>query len=453
MDWSVRVLMPESFISSIGLLAAGPDHLDLPVWTVTPFALLLLAIALLPLLAEHFWHDDRNKAIVVALLSVPVVAYLAYLRLTTGQHTLYPLVHELGKYASFIILIGSLYVVAGGVVIRGGIRATARNNTLLLAIGALLANFIGTTGSSVLLIRPFLRINSERKSAAHLPVFFIFLVSNMGGCLTPMGDPPLFMGYLNDVPFFWTLHLWPEYLVAIGLVLMVFFVWESLALRGTKPSAVKEEPIRLDGNINLLFLGGILAAVVVECDWLPMWDLFGGELTMLVLAVLSLWLTPKKLRQDNNFNWRPVVEVAIVFAGVFVTMVPALQLLEARGQDFGLRQPWQFFWTTGLLSSALDNAPTYLAFGTVASGSNDFGLLVADRVPGLDGPAVLRAISCGAVFFGALTYIGNGPNFMIKAICEQAGFRPPSFFTYLLYSGAVLLPIFLLLTVLFYRTA
>jgi Na+/H+ antiporter NhaD/arsenite permease-like protein len=449
--------------------AAGPEPLQLPPWTVVPFALLLLCIAVLPLTAWHFWHNDRNKAIVVLLLALPVVLYLAYLRVTTGQHTLYPLVHELGKYASFIILLGALYTVAGGIVVHGDLAPTPLTNAGILAAGAVLANVIGTTGASVLLIQPFLRINRGRKNNVHLPVFFIFLVSNLGGCLTPLGDPPLFMGYLNGVPFTWTLGLWPEYLVVNGLVLGVFVVLDARALRGEPAStqpvswtgeegalpASKPEPVRLGGKLNLLFLAGIMGAVLIESDWLPtrldqLWELFGGELFMLAMAGLSLYFTPRALRDANGFTWTPITEVAILFAGIFITMVPALDLLQVHGRNLGLAQAWHYFWATGLLSSALDNAPTYLAFATTAAGSNEFHLLVENQVAGLDGPLVLRAISCGAVFMGALSYIGNGPNFMVKAIAQQGGYRPPSFFGYSLYAGLVLGPVFVLVTVLFY---
>ena len=438
--------------------AAGHELLDLPFWSVGPFVLLLLCIAVLPLAAEHFWHQDRNKGIVVAVLATPVVLYFVYLQLATGQHALAPLAHELIKYASFIIMLGSLYTVAGGVVIRGDLRPTPLNNTVILAVGALLANLIGTTGASVLLIRPFLRINAGRQNNVHLPLFFVLLVSNLGGCLTPLGDPPLFMGYLNGVPFAWTLGLWRQWLFVNGVVLAVFVVWDALALRREPTplaSVGNEDPIRVDGKINFLFLAGVMAAVLIGADWMPpvldrLWEICGGELMMLVMAVLSLYFTPRTLREANRFTWAPITEVAVLFAGIFVTMVPALQLLEVHGRQLGLTQPWQFFWVTGLLSSALDNAPTYLAFATMAAGSNDFNVLVANQAPGLNGPMVLQAISCGAVFMGALTYIGNGPNFMVKAIAEQAGYRPPSFFGYSLLAGAVLLPVFVLVTVLFF---
>ena len=456
--------MHRATLAILGLLAlpaaahaAGHDPLDLPAWSVTPFALLLLAVAVLPAVAGRFWHNDRNKALVVAALVLPLVAYLAYLRLTTGKQTLYPLAHELAKYASFIILLGSLYVVSGGLVVRGEVRPTPAANTAILAFGSLLANVVGTTGASVLLIRPLLRVNRARRHTAHLPVFFIFTVGNLGGLLTPLGDPPLFMGFLNGVPFTWTLRLWPEWLVANGAVLSVFFAWDSLAARREKAGAWtpagKPEPVRLEGSVNLPLLAGILAAVVFEPTWPTPWDVIGGEVVMLTMGLLSLWLTPKGLRAANDFTWAPLVEVAVLFAGIFVTMVPALDLLAIHGRGLGLTRPWHYFWLTGVLSSWLDNAPTYLAFATLAAGGGDFAVLVDNRAAGLDGPHVLAAVSCGAVLMGALTYVGNGPNFMVKAIADHAGYRTPSFLGYLLYSSAVLLPVFALITLLFFRAA
>jgi Na+/H+ antiporter NhaD/arsenite permease-like protein len=451
--------MPGLLLSPAMASAAGHAPLHVPVWSVVPFVLLLLGIALLPLVAGHFWHNDWNKALIVFLLSVPVILYFIYLQWIEGQPALSPLLHELGKYAAFIVMLGALYTVAGGIVIRGDLNATPLANTAFLCLGALLANLIGTTGASVLLIRPFLRVNSGRRNSVHLPVFFIFLVSNLGGLLTPLGDPPLFMGYLHGVPFTWTLRLWPEYLLVNGTVLAVFLTWDTLAMRGESPAAVqqaaKPEPLRVEGKINLLFLAGIMGAVLVGEEWLPpvlreLWPLFGGELAMLLMAYLSLRFTPGALRSANGFAWTPILEVAILFAGIFVTMVPALLLLETHGHELGLTEPWQFFWVTGFLSSTLDNAPTYLAFATMAAGSTEFNLLVENQVPGLDGPMILRAISCGAVFMGALTYIGNGPNFMVKAIAEQAGYRPPSFFGYTIYAALILLPVYVLVTFLFF---
>jgi len=327
---------------------------------------------------------------------------------------------------------------------------------LFLAMGAVLANLIGTTGASVLLIRPVLRINSERQHTAHLPIFFIFTVSNLGGLLTPLGDPPLFLGFLNGVPFSWTLTLWPEWLLVNGVVLTLFLIWDTIA-HGREPARAsardksEAEPLRLRGLVNILFLAGIMGGVLLQGTLpSPRGEVAGGAV-MLAMAVLSLLFTPRGLRAANAFTWEPIAEVAILFAGIFVTMVPALEILAGHGGALGISQPWQFFWLTGILSAFLDNAPTYLTFATMAAGSEDFALLVHGQVPGLDGPLVLKAISCGAVFMGALTYIGNGPNFMVKAIADAAGYRTPSFFGYLAYSCLILLPVFVLVTILFFR--
>lgn len=434
--------------------AAGAVPLDISSWSVAPFAMLLLAIAVLPHAAERFWHDDRNKALVATAFAIPTIAYLAYVQFATGQPALAALGHEMSQYVSFILLLGALYVVAGGVALEGDLVATPRTNTALLALGSVLANLVGTTGASMLLIRPVLRANHERKHVAHLPVFFIFTVGNLGGLLTPLGDPPLFLGFLNGVPFAWTLTLWPQWLLANGLVLAIYFVWDTLAFRCESPGAGDDtacQPLRLRGAVNLPLLLGITGTVLLQ-GWLPgPWgDVTGGAL-LLLLALLSLWRTPAGLRAANGFTWRPLAEVAILFAGIFVTMVPALELLARHGKALGVSRPAPFFWLTGGLSAVLDNAPTYLTFATLAAGSGDFGPLVRDEVPGLDGPLVLAAVSCGAVFLGALSYIGNGPNFLIKAIADEAGFRTPSFAGYLAYSFLVLLPVFVLLTVLFFN--
>jgi Na+/H+ antiporter NhaD/arsenite permease-like protein len=436
----------------MAILAAADQPLDLPVWSVGPFVLLLLAIAVLPLAAGPWWHHNRHKALVATAFALPAAAYLGYVQAATGQPALAALGHELGQYVSFIILLGSLYVVSGGIVLSGDIQARPLTNTAFLALGAALANLIGTTGASVLLIRPLLRINNERQNTRHLPVFFIFTVSNLGGLLTPLGDPPLFLGFLNGVPFTWTLTLWPAWLVVSGVVLVTFLIWDTIAYRRESPGAVARdvrevEPLRLRGLVNFLLLGGVIAAVLLQ-GTLPS---PAGEILMLAMAVLSLLLTPRGLRQANAFTWEPIVEVAILFLAIFVTMVPPLALLGRHGRELGVSQPWQFFWLTGVLSAWLDNAPTYLTFATLAAGSTDFGLLVRGEVAGLDGPLVLKAISCGAVFLGALTYIGNGPNFMVKAIAEEAGYRTPSFFGYLGYSCVILMPVFVLVTVLFFR--
>jgi Na+/H+ antiporter NhaD/arsenite permease-like protein len=324
----------------------------------------------------------------------------------------------------------------------------------------------------MLLIRPVLQINSERKNTRHLPVFFIFIVCNLGGLLTPLGDPPLFLGFLNGVDFFWTLRLWPQWCVVNGLALLVFWCWDSYAYRHESAAALAEdrghiEPLRLKGKLNFLLLAGIVAAALLQSERfsvpvenglrllvpLPANALASpfGEGLMALMALLSWWLTPKQLREANGFGWGAILEVAILFAGIFITMVPALALLTVHGKTLGVTQPWEYFWLTGGLSSFLDNAPTYVTFATLAAGSSDFSLLMAPQGAVPNGPKILEAISCGAVFMGANTYIGNGPNFMVKAIADQAGYPTPSFFGYMAYSGAVLLPVFGLVMLLFFR--
>lgn len=444
-----------------GALAAEGAGFNPSAWMVLPFGLLLLLIAVLPLVAGHFWHPNRNKAMIVGLVGLPVVGYLVW----QGPGAQHALVHELSQYASFIILLAALYTVSGGIVLKGDIQATPVTNTIFLALGAVLANFIGTTGASVVLVRPVLRINRQRQQVRHLPIFFIFIVSNVGGLLTPLGDPPLFLGFLNGVGFFWTLSLWPPWLLVNGGLLALFLLWDIRAYRRETPAALardlaEQTPLRVHGLFNLLFLAGILAAVLLQsatvgqglAGWLsrffPCPDLTltfpSGELFMAAMAVLSLLATPRRFRKANAFSWGPIVEVAVLFAGIFVTMVPALEWLQLHGSEFGVTHPWQFFWLTGGLSSVLDNAPTYLTLAQLAASPHELGWLVENR------PALLQAISCGAVFMGAMTYIGNGPNFMVKAIAEEAGFVLPSFFGYAAYSILILVPFFVLVTLVFF---
>jgi Na+/H+ antiporter NhaD/arsenite permease-like protein len=439
-----------------------PPLQPVPVWSVAPFVLLLLAIAVLPLVAGHFWHSNRNKAVVSALFAAPVAVLMLYLGATKDARYTHLLVHELEEYGSFILLLASLYTVSGGIVLKGDIQGKPLTNTGFLAFGAVLANLIGTTGASMLLIRPVLRINQERKNTRHLPVFFIFVVSNLGGVLTPLGDPPLFLGFLKGVPFFWTLRLWPHWLLTNALVLLIFLIWDTRAYRRERPEQIAEdvrriEPLRVRGLYNLLFLAGILAGVLLQAtnfhNWLsqhfdcpdPQFFKLGGTLLMAAMAFASWLSTPRPLRKDNGFTWGPIIEVAVLFAGIFVTMVPALNLLAHLGQKEVISQPWEYFWLTGLLSSFLDNAPTYVSFAAMAARNpEDFSQLATNS------PELLAAISCGAVFMGANTYIGNGPNFMVKAIADEAGARTPSFFGYMLYSGLILLPVFGLVTVVFF---
>lgn len=428
----------------------GPQ-LEVPIWSVIPFVGLLLSIAILPLVAERFWHKNRNKALVSGLLSLPVILYFFHLEWNYHLPALHALQDSLHEYLAFIILLGSLYTVSGGIVVDINTRPKPLVNVSILGIGAVLANLIGTTGASMLLIRPFLRINKSRNRTRHLPIFFIFIVSNLGGLLTPLGDPPLFLGFLRGVPFFWTLQLWPQWLVANGIVLMIFLVWDMAAYQRERDGKIAppEEPnlgpkLKIRGGINWLFLGGILVGVFLKALLKETPFELASEGTMLGMGVLSLVLTPRGLREANAFSWVAITEVAVLFIGIFITMVPALKLLDMHGASFGLTEAWQFFWLTGALSSFLDNAPTYLTFATLASAGHSLEWLVQNH------PNLLAAISSGAVFMGSMTYIGNGPNFMVKAISDEAGYRTPSFFGYMLYSILILLPTFGLITFLFF---
>jgi Na+/H+ antiporter NhaD/arsenite permease-like protein len=407
----------------------------LPLYATLPFVAMLLAIAILPLAAPHWWEPNRNKLIVSAGLGLPVlVLYLG--RQPTA------LVHMAGDYVSFVVLLGGLYAIAGGILLRGDLEATPAVNGTFLGAGALLASLIGTTGATMLLIRPLLQTNRERRHATHTVVFFIFLVGNVGGMLTPLGDPPLFLGYLAGVPFTWPLRLWPPWLTMVAGLLGVYLAWDWLLHRREAPAALRRdrariEPLRVDGGLNALGLLGVVAAVALLSA--P-----GREIAIVALAALSLRRTPATIRRANQFTAGPMVEVAVLFLGIFLTMIPALELLHQRGGEMGVRTPAQFFWATGVLSSFLDNAPTYLAFLALAQ-----GLGLPAEVAGVP-HAILAGISVGAVAMGANTYIGNAPNFMVKAIAEARGVRMPTFVGYMVYSGAVLLPLFALVTRLFF---
>jgi len=407
----------------------------LPLYTVLPFAAMLLAIALFPLWLPHWWESSRSKLVVAVVLGAPVLAL--YLARDPAA-----LAHAAGDYVSFIILLAGLYVISGGILLTGDLEATPRVNTAFLAAGTLLASLVGTTGASMLLIRPLLQTNRERARVTHTVVFFIFLVSNIGGMLTPLGDPPLFLGYLQGVPFAWTLGLWGPWLTMTVSLLLLYYVWDTRHhAHETRAALLRDhtqiEPLRIRGALNGLWLAGVVAAVAFL-------HAPGRELAILALAGISLWRTPKAIRRANQFTAAPMVEVAVLFLGIFLTMIPALELLHMRGGELGVREPWQFFWTAGTLSSFLDNAPTYLAFLALAQ-----SLGLPAQVVGVP-HVILAAISVGAVAMGANTYIGNAPNFMVKAIAEAAGVRMPSFFGYMAYSGAVLLPLFAIVTLLFF---
>ena len=409
---------------------------DVPIYWVTPFVLLLLSIALIPLFLPHFWEKHFNKAGVALVLAVPVALFL----LASNPASL---VDTLREYMAFIVLGGSLYIIAGGVDLEGDLRATPLINTTFLAVGAVLASLIGTTGASMVLIRTFLKTNQERKNTAHLPLFFIFIVSNMGGLLTPIGDPPLFLGFLRGVPFFWTLlHLFPIWALANGILLTTFFLFDSMKYRKESPQSLRldkahVEPLKLKGGFNFLLLLGVVGGVFLPS---PL-----RETEMICMALASLWLTPKKIRKQNGFNFHPLIEVALLFAAIFITMVPALDLLKLHAPELGITAPVHFYWFSGMLSSFLDNAPTYLTFFSLAQGLHLSGASVVGITP-----AILAAISAGSVMMGANTYIGNPPNFMVKAIADNSGLKTPSFIGYMLYSLLFLTPIYLLITFLFF---
>ncbi len=401
---------------------------------VLPFVALLLVVAVAPLVAPHAWESNARKLAVAVALGLPVAVLYV-------QHAPAALEHTLRDYLSFMVLIGSLFVISGGILLDGDLEATPAVNTSILGLGALVASLIGTTGASMLLIRPLLKTNRQRRHVAHTVVFFIFLVSNIGGSLTPLGDPPLFLGYLKGVPFSWTLRLAPAWAFTTGILLGVYFLWDWRARRREAPGLLLldralQRPLRLRGWLNLLLLGGIIAAAATL-------ESPGRELVMGSLAIAALALTPDGVRHANHFSYRPILEVAAIFLGLFLTMLPALDLLLARGARLDFDEAWQYFWATGLLSSFLDNAPTYLVFLALAQAQG-----LAPEVVGVP-HEILTAISLGAVFMGANTYIGNGPNFMVRAIAENRGVHMPGFAGYMLYSGAVLLPVFALVSLVF----
>ncbi len=415
----------------------------MPILTAVPFIALLLAVAALPLAAPQWWHKNRNKGLLVVLLSTPIVIYL-------GLHEPHLLTEKAREYLSFIVFIGALFVITGGIHIRGSLAGTPLVNTGVLGVGAVLANVLGTTGASVLLIRPLLRANKRRKRVAHIVIFFIFIVANCGGALTPIGDPPLLLGFLRGVPFTWTLGLWPQWLLMNASLLVIFNLWDQVALNRDErelPGAqheevMKHEPLRIEGAVEMLVLAAVIVTILISPP--------GRDVLIAVLALIGFFAESQDRRALNAFTFGPLIEVAVLFAGIFATMTPVLEMLNAWAQrpDFALHTPAQFFWATGALSSVLDNAPTYLAFAAAAAGLQN--IAPHGTYIGMIEPSLLAAISTGAVFMGANTYIGNAPNFMVKAIAEENGVRMPSFFGYTLYSCGILLPLFVVVAVVFF---
>jgi Na+/H+ antiporter NhaD/arsenite permease-like protein len=449
------------------------EHMNLgeilSLYSTIPFIGILLSIALFPLFAPTFWHHHFGKvsAFWAAVIAVPMLVTYKGAALHSFLHII------IADYIPFIILLWGLFTVSGGILLRGTLRGSPLVNTIMIAIGTILASWMGTTGAAMLLIRPFLRANNYRKNRAFMVVFFIFLVANIGGALTPVGDPPLFLGFLHGVPFFWTFHILPHMIFVVVVLLAVYFVIDTLYYRKEEvPEVIDEgerEPLRLVGSYNFIFLAGIVGSVIFSglVDWGEVGTLgiprsvqeWVRDVFIIIMGILSLIATPTRIREDNEFTWFPIQEVAYLFAGIFVTMTPCLELLlagtkGALGFIIGaVEEPFHYFWITGILSSFLDNAPTYLTFFSSALGKFYAGVPEAMAVSKLiaENPVYLMAISAGAVFFGANTYIGNAPNFMVRSIAEEAGTPMPSFFGYMLkYSIVFLVPIFVLVTLIFF---
>ena len=451
---------------------AGQGHDDLgkilPLASCIPFACMLLSIAFFPLVAETFWHHHFGKisAFWSACFAVPFIYFY-------GGEAIHEILHILlADYVPFIILLWALFTISGGILLRGTLQGTPALNTVMILIGALLASWMGTTGAAMLMIRPFLRANSNRKNKTFMVVFFIFLVANIGGALTPLGDPPLFLGFLHGVDFFWTFKILPQMLLASGILLVIYFIMDTWHYRKeTLPAAGTGEKVslRLLGTRNFIFLAGVVGAVLFSGvadlgevsvfgvhravqDWIR-------DGVLVLLGVFSLWATSSEIREENEFSWFPIQEVAYLFVGIFITMIPCLLLLKA-GPDGAfaflinaVEKPVHYFWVTGMLSAFLDNAPTYLTFFNTALGSFYAGLPEIESVPLLmtERAIYLKAVACGAVFFGAFSYIGNAPNFMVRSIATQSGTRMPSFFGYIFkYSLVFLLPTFIIVTVIFF---
>ncbi len=455
-------------LASRGALAAEVDGAALAAWWGIPFAGMLLSIALMPLLAARVWHHHYGKI----ALGWALAFMLPYAALAGPGAAGAALVHTLvAEYLPFIILLTALFTAAGGIYVRGNLHGSPALNTALMAVGAVLASLMGTTGASMLLIRPLIRANDNRKQVVHVIVFFIFIVSNAGGSLTPLGDPPLFLGFLKGVSFFWTVqHIFPETLFLVGTLLVLFYAIDTYWYR--KEGVLPQDPtpdtprFGVDGAINLLPLAAVVGLVLMSGTWKPgiAYDVAGTPVELqallrdaglLAVTFVSLAITPKAVREANQFSWAPMQEVAKLFIGIFVTMVPVLAMLKAgeagafsavtravTGAD-GQPLPWAYFWFSGSLSSFLDNAPTYLVFFNLAGG--DPQLLMTTLA------STLAAISAGSVFMGANTYIGNAPNFMVKAIAEDRGIRMPSFFGYMAWSGAILIPLFVVMTFIWFR--
>ena len=468
--WLMRVVFLSCLVAPGAASAADFDGAQLSaIWGV-PFAGILLCIALMPLLTPHFWHHHYGKVVAAWSLAFFTPFAVLFGADVAGVN----LVHALfAEYIPFIVLLTALFAVSGGIFIRGNLHGSPGLNTSILAIGAILASFMGTTGASMLMIRPLIRANDDRKHVAHVVVFFIFIVANAGGSLTPLGDPPLFLGFLKGVDFFWTVkNIFPQSLFLIGALLVIFFLldsWyyykrEEIQLIDPTPDS---RQFGFDGKVNFVLLACVVALVLMSGLWKSdvSFNVAGTDVGLpglvrdaglLLIILISLKLTPSIVHSDNQFSWGPMQEVAKLFAGIFLTIIPVIAMLKA-----GVNGPFgavvsavtnpdgspnvmMYFWITGLLSSFLDNAPTYLVFFNTAGG--DAQVLMTTLAP------TLAAISAGAVFMGANSYIGNAPNLMVKAIAEDRGIKMPSFFGYMAWSCCVLIPLFIVMTFIWFRT-
>lgn len=447
--------------------------MNIPMWLCIPFAGLLLCIAVMPLVKAEWW--EKNQPYVVLLWSLLFIVPFA-IKFGAGEATEIVLECIINDYLTFIVLLFGLFCVAGNITVEGNLAGSPRVNVLLLTIGTLLSSWVGTTGASMLLVRPVIKMNSWRKNKTHIMVFFIFLVSNIGGCLTPIGDPPLLMGFSRGVDFFWSIRLFPVLVVNMILLLIIFYQFDKRAYMkdiasGAMPEIKEGAPlIRIKGLHNLVFLVMIIVAVILS-GVLPSMEMFKnasgetigihvfGEVVLsipaiieiviiLIAAFLSFKTTDAKIRKKNHFTWGAIKEVAVLFIGIFITMQPALIILKSVGGSLGINKPFEMFWITGTLSSFLDNTPTYLVFLTTA-GAMNFTEGVKTAL-GFVPTQMLMAISCGAVFMGANTYIGNAPNFMVKSISDENGVKMPSFFGYLIWSFGILIPVFFVDMLIFF---
>ncbi|PQO44755.1 sodium:proton antiporter [Blastopirellula marina] len=445
------------------------------MFAVIPFIALLGAIAVFPLLGftAHWWESNRNRFLVAVILAGITLLYYAVMYVEAGfGAALTRLDHAILKeYIPFIVLLFSLYVISGGIRIEGDMAAHPGTNAVFLMVGGLLASFIGTTGAAMLLVRPLIETNKERKYVQHTVVFFIFVVCNCGGLLLPIGDPPLFLGYLEGVDFLWTMrNLWMPWLMVNTTLIVMFYLADKFYFypKETVSDVARDEteitPLRIRGLMPnaLLLIGVILSVALLDpqkpfpgTDWHPF--VYLREVVQLVLVGLSLALGSQAVRSDNKFNYHAIVEVAALFVGIFICMQPALELLNLHGPTLGIDTPQKFFWITGSLSAVLDNAPTYLVFFRTADAQYTGHKLVemlhhVGSPDAVEASIKLMAISLGAVFMGAMTYIGNGPNFMVRAIAEESGVRMPSFFGYVLfYSVPILLPVMIVMSLIFLR--